>query len=125
LIVPIRDGFAAAPEPVSGRLVFDEVADGLNRYRRKSNEANRAQWLWKLGSARRQTNHADASELDPRVIVLLGEALYKEATMEQFAAIWLLAPFCTNPSCGPSVRTAKGWWLKYEMDVRCRAKQLP
>src|SRR5438309_980167 len=55
---------AGPPEAVSGRMVLDEVADGLRRYRNEGDVGKRMEILWRL-----------APTGDPRVAVALGEAL--------------------------------------------------
>jgi hypothetical protein len=108
-------------------MVLDEVADGLRKYRQETDERHRVQWLWKLGSLGGVlSNTGDVSACDPRVFVMLGEALYKGAPLERWVATWLLWPYSGDPaSCGPDIRLVKQWWQKNEADLRRRAKELP
>src|SRR5690348_6758493 len=55
---------AGPPEGVSGKVVFDQVADGLRKYRAEKDKGRRLDWLKRL-----------APTHDPRVGVALGEAL--------------------------------------------------
>lgn len=120
-------GVAGPPEGVSGAMVLDEVADGLRRYRREPDERKRVQWLWKLGSPRDPfRDYCDASSRDPRVVVALGEALYKPTPIEQFVGEWLLWHYYDPlDSCQPDIGRARLWWKKHEADLRRRAKKLP
>jgi hypothetical protein len=55
---------AGPPEGVSGRMVPDEVADGLMRHRLETDQAKRRRWLKRL-----------ALTTDPRVAIALAEAM--------------------------------------------------
>ena len=54
---------AGPPERVSGRMVFDEVAEGLRKYGKETDREKRIRWLRKL-----------APTGDVRVAVALGDA---------------------------------------------------
>ena len=43
---------AGPPERASGEMVFDEVADGLRRYRSEKDETKRVEWLRQLAPTR-------------------------------------------------------------------------
>jgi hypothetical protein len=108
--------FAGPPEKIHGKLVFDEVEDGLRKYRKATEEAKRIRWLEKLALAN-----------DPRVTVMLGETFEDDPNfgvrlkaesllMRYYVVKW------TEPSQFESVER---WWLKNENDLRRRVKQLP
>src|SRR5262249_60227214 len=54
---------AGPPESVSGRMAFDEVADGLRKYRKETDPEKRLAWLQTLGATG-----------DPRVALALVDA---------------------------------------------------
>ena len=60
-------GRRAAGGRLLGKMILDEVADGLRRYRMEKDEDKRAKWLEKLAPSR-----------DPRVMVVIGEALFDD-----------------------------------------------
>ena len=64
LLLLSGQALAGPPGGVSGRMTFDEVADGLRKYRKETDEETRLQWLEELG------RHQDV-----RVIVAMGEWL--------------------------------------------------
>ena len=68
LLVPGRPALAGPPEGVSGRIVLDEVWDGLRQYRAEKDPERRIRLLEKLAPSR-----------DPRVAVVLGEAMESPA----------------------------------------------
>jgi hypothetical protein len=107
--------FAGPPEKISGMLIFDEVADGLGKYRKEKYPKNRIGWLEKLAPTR-----------DPRVAIALAEAMMGEGR-EAAEASRLLAQFFVRGSqfrSGNIVWTSD-WWEANESDVRRRAKLLP
>ena len=107
---------AGPPEGVLGQMAFDEMAEGLRRYRLEADPARRRAWLRRLAPAG-----------DARVAVALGEAL-AEADPEYLAA-WLLCEHYV-PDAAPAFPAlahlpAAEWWEHNEADLRRRAKELP
>jgi hypothetical protein len=112
---------AGLPDAVSGRMVLDEVTDGLRRYRLAKYPVERARWLEKLAPSR-----------DPRVGVALGEAMEKAAAAEAFddARRWatlLLTYYKPDPIPAPRNPFGTGyvWWHKNQSDLRRQARDLP
>ncbi len=107
---------AGPPEGPSGRMVLDEVADGLQRYRQETDPQKRRRWLRGLAPTK-----------DPRVAVALGEAL-SDADPDNAAAS-LLCQYYLPDSKPPSPKWAHlpagEWWEANEDDLRRRAKLLP
>ena len=60
----LQKAVSGPPERVGGAMTFDTVADGLRKYRLEKAPERRVRLLEKLAPTR-----------DPRVVVLLGEAL--------------------------------------------------
>jgi hypothetical protein len=115
-LVPAR-AVAGPPEGVSGRMVLDQVADGLRKYRQETDHDRRVRWLRKL-----------APTCDVRVAVALGDAWGDSDGGVGTVAQALLAEYY----CEPRPNTIAGawgpvtdWWKKNEADLRRRAKQLP
>jgi hypothetical protein len=117
-----QEAVAAPPPGVSGRLVFDEVADGLRKYRTEKDEWKRAEWLKRLAPTR-----------DPRVAVELWEVFAwvrgkRTAPIRQVARDCLADHFVAVDKSlsaeerGPAVCS---WWSRCGGDVRRRAAQLP
>jgi hypothetical protein len=126
------EAVAGPPEGASGKMVFDEVADGLRQYRKATSLAVRIKWLEKLTPTR-----------DPRVVIAICEAF--EAGTQWWGRVpppdkmdeeklgdtarrlqWVnFVPtygfFCGN---GLDVHLLD-WWKKNEADLRRRAAQLP
>ena len=116
LLAPVPPATAGPPEGPSGRMVLDEVADGLRRYRLEADPARRRAWLRRLAPAG-----------DARVALALGEAL-ADADPEYLAA-WLLCEHYV-PDATPAFPSlaqvpAAEWWEQNEADLRRRAKELP
>jgi len=116
LLGPCSTAPAGPPEGVPGRMVLDEVADGLRRYRLEADPARRRAWLRRLAPAG-----------DARVALALGEAL-ADADPEYLAA-WLLCEHYV-PDATPAFPSlaqvpAAEWWEQNEADLRRRAKELP
>jgi hypothetical protein len=109
-VVRPATGVAGPPEGVSGRMVFDGVADGLRKYRMETDEGKRIAWLEKPAPAR-----------DPRVALLIWEYPVDEITPSQFISLRRLLVRYYVP-CGQAL---DGWWRANEADLRRRAKQLP
>jgi hypothetical protein len=63
---------AGPPEGVSGRMVFDEVADGLRKCREEKDPEKRIRWLEKL-----------ATTGDPRVCVALWDFDYSDVPSDE------------------------------------------
>ena len=98
------------PEGVSGRMVFDQVADALRRYQRETDDDKRIAWLERLAPAR-----------DPRVALLIWEYPPDEITPSQYIGLRrLLLRYYV-----PRGETLKSWWQANEADLRRRAKELP
>jgi hypothetical protein len=124
LALMIPTAGAGPPEGVSGKMVFDEVWNGLRQYRREKDSEKRIRWLERLAPTR-----------DPRVAVLLGGEMSVDAVVvggvidlpaEAWASCRLLGRYFLPPQSdehpGPEVQA---WWEKNEADLRRRAKQLP
>jgi hypothetical protein len=112
------EAFAGPPEEVSGRMAFDEVADGLRKYRREADSKKRIEWLRKL-----------APTHDPRVGVALGEALAEENSEVGKVAAYLIAK-CSYRRASPLITSkfyydSQAWWKASEADLRRRAARLP
>jgi hypothetical protein len=114
---------AGPPDGATGKMVLDEVADGLRKYRQATTADRRSDWLVKLVATR-----------DPRVGVALGEQLGYDDEVDCFWAAFLIwANYVkTPPSRTPKTiepafirQTANEWWEKNEADLRRRAAQLP
>jgi hypothetical protein len=111
LLVPLAPmSFAGPPERPSGRMVLDEVADGLRRYRAEKDDGRRVAWLEKLAPAR-----------DPRVALLIWEYPPDELTPSQYIGLRRLLVRYYDP-CGGNLTA---WWRANEADLRRRARQLP
>jgi hypothetical protein len=114
LLLSLATSLRAAPAdaPADGRMVLDEVADGLRRYHGTKHEAPRRELLWRLASTR-----------DPRVAVLLGEGL--ASSDYPFHELTLLARFYLPAEMGRSTDAVWDWWRAHEADLRRRANELP
>jgi hypothetical protein len=114
------NAIAGPPEGVSGRIVLDDVADGLRRYRKEKDPEKGLLWLEVL--ARTQ---------DVRVEVVLGElreaGVAKGASGEVnrlgFAAHCLLQKHY-GLSIYKTDKEMRKWWRDNEADLHRRAKQL-
>ena len=107
---------AGPPVGPSGKMAFDEVAEGLRRYRLEADPARRRAWLRRLAPAG-----------DARVALALGEAL-ADADPEYLAA-WLLCEHYV-PDATPAFPSlaqvpAAEWWEQNEAELRRRANELP
>lgn len=103
---------AGPPERPAARMTFDEVADGLRRYRRENDPDRQLFLLWKLAPVR-----------DPRVAVVLGERL--RTSEFPYLELVLLARFQLPESKKGSTDAVWDWWRENEADLRRRAKELP
>jgi hypothetical protein len=112
---------AGPPEAAPGRMAFDAVARGLDRYRVEKDLEKRAKWLVKLAPTK-----------DPRVAIALHEALENWSGKVQRTALDLILDYyCPPPgeielwSVGVPWMKVETWWKKNEADLRRRAAQLP
>jgi hypothetical protein len=109
---------AGPPEGASGRMAFDLVADGLRRYCKEADEGRRIKWLRKLASTK-----------DPRVALVLGEAMMEGRTrlgVEVYATDLLYEWFLSDDDdFSEVIRSVRIWWKKNEAELRRRVKQLP
>lgn len=103
---------AGPPERPEGRMTFDEVADGLRRYRREHDPERRRALIRKLAPRR-----------DPRVAVVLGESLAESEFPYQ--ELVLLAEYYLPDTKRGSTDSVWDWWRQNEADLRRRAKELP
>jgi len=106
LLAPVPPATAGPPEGPSGRMVLDEVADGLRKCRAEQEPGKRFRWLERL-----------APTADPRVYVALLDFDYSDVPQperrERAREIVLVI-------CGQSQ-----WWGVDEDELRRRAKELP
>jgi hypothetical protein len=119
---------AGPPEGVSGRVMFDEVADGLRKYRKETDPERRLAWLQTLGATG-----------DPRVALALVDAANNrhgdDLDCEAADLLWwhyagpdaashrnIVNPYALKLPPGSSYRA---WWKKNEADLRRRASELP
>jgi hypothetical protein len=119
LLFAVGQAIAGSPEKASGKLVLDQVADGLRRYRMARTPEARIAWLRKLAPIR-----------DARVAVALGEAISSDDLEVSRRAIGLVfthyeAELPEVSSASPISGMVFGWWKENEADLRRRAKQLP
>ncbi len=111
---------AGPPEKASGKMVLDEVAEGLRRYRKESNLAKRVDWLEKFAPTR-----------DPRVAIALNEAITGASGQLPesmwFRVAYLLDDYYLRNTKFHSEKhiNLAGWWEANEADLRRRAKLLP
>ncbi len=108
---------ALPPDGVPGRMVLDEVADGLRRYQKEKSPVKRVSWLRRL-----------APMQDPRVALVLAQALTdRSPEVRSAGAAGLLghyAELITEPS--PNLTDEQEglrWWKKHEAELRRRARQ--
>jgi hypothetical protein len=108
---------AEPPEGTSGKMVFDEVADGLRKYHREEEPGKRIWWLYELARTR-----------DARVTIACGEALSCHDPAEVEWAAIIIGHYQFPERCHPQLdldAQARAWWKENEADLRRRAKQLP
>jgi hypothetical protein len=113
LLVSGEPVLAGPPEGVSGKMVFDEVADGLLRCRDETDREKLRALLERLARTR-----------DPRVAILLGE---KRPGGAAFAFTLLARYYRPGPLNEEEYPPLAGlhWWEENEADLRRRAKKLP
>jgi hypothetical protein len=124
-----RNSVAGPPDPPSGAMKFDTVADGLRKYHKETDGQKRVNWLTRL-----------AATHDIRVQVTLVDALRDPNTAVSVAAVCLLGSHylgATDPRTGRTRDEQDSLYrkalLKYrhwvedenEPDLRRRAKELP
>jgi hypothetical protein len=99
-------------------MCFDEVAEGLKRYRKETDVEKRLWWIERLAPTR-----------DVRVCVALGEALGDaEVTVAGAAGLALARyylPAAVKGDRSDRYIAAFNWWLKNKADLRQRASELP
>jgi hypothetical protein len=119
---------AGPPEGVSGRIVFDEVADGLRKYHKETDPEKRLAWLQTLGATG-----------DPRVALALVDAANNQNgdDLDCEAADILWWHYASPDAASrrgivnrqalkaPRGSSFRAWWKKNEADVRRRAALLP
>jgi hypothetical protein len=112
-----RKALAGPPERVSEKMAFDEVADGLRKYRQETDHDRRVRWLRKL-----------APTCDVRVAVALAEAWGDSDGGVGTVAQSLLAEHYCKPrpaTVADAWAPVTDWWKKNGADLRRRAKLLP
>jgi hypothetical protein len=128
VLLALGHAVAGPPEQVLGKMVFDEVAEGLRHYRRETDEAKRAECLKRLAPTR-----------DPRVAVELWEVFAwvrgkRTATIRQVARDCLADYFVPGEGRSrPEVKRSDeerasavcSWWSRSGAELRRRASQLP
>ena len=117
LVVAAQGSLAGPPERVSGKMVLDEVADGLRHYRNGKDPEKRLELLTRLAATR-----------DPRVTVELGEMLSSDSEGDVHVACMLILKHQftrRSYSIGEFYGLPPKWWKENEADLRRRAKQLP
>jgi hypothetical protein len=116
---------AGPPEAASGKMVFDQVAEALRKYRREKDPEKRLAWLQTL-----------AATGDPRVAVALVDAANNrngdDLDCEAADVLWW---HYASPDAAsrrglvnhdmPPGKGFRPWWKANEADVRRRAAQLP
>jgi hypothetical protein len=114
------EAVAGPPDRASGRMVRDEVAVGLSRYRRETDDSRRVEWLRKLAPTR-----------DPRVGLALGEYLSDRSNPlpHQISVAWMLTEHFMSSAGADDVveqtKAARTWWEENGADLHRRARQLP
>jgi hypothetical protein len=117
LLMPGK-AIARPPEGVSGKMVFDEFADRLRKFRKEKEPERRIRWLEKLAVTR-----------DPRVAIALHKVANDAAETEspQIEALFSLSRhFIYGSRFVQNGEVHTGLWRhENEADLRHRAKQLP
>jgi hypothetical protein len=121
LALPPGEAIARPPEGPSGKMVFDEVADALRKYRKEKDPQKQAARLTRLAAIR-----------DPRVALALGEAFTQDNPQELCLA-GIRAVVTYYARLPPEQRSdnvhafvyARAWWKDNEADLRRRAARLP
>ena len=124
LVLPGK-AVASPPGGVSGRMVLDEVADGLRKYREERDEGKRVKWLRRLAPTR-----------DPRVAVVLSEAYFARPNGRTDSRYYIVlevllfefvrgTKYQSRSREGNVVYDLSSWWDENAAELRRRAKQLP
>jgi hypothetical protein len=127
VLVPVP-AMTRPPERLSGRMVLDEVSEGLRKYRRETHKGQRIAWLRRLAPSR-----------DPRVALELWDAFAwvrgKRTAAVRAVARDCLAEYYATKDGRPLAEVAQpdweraggvcSWWSANAADVRRRASQLP
>jgi hypothetical protein len=120
-LLPPGKAPAGPPAGASGKMVFDAPGAGLDRYHKEKDPAKRLGWLERL-----------AKTHDPRVAIVLAEAMKVGEQQDREAAAWLLRCEYELPyrilASSPSdllMSHMEDWWKANEADLRRRAAQLP
>ena len=112
------EAVAGPPEGVSGKMVFDEVEDGLRKYRKEKDPDQRIERLRRLSRTR-----------DPRVGIALGEALSDACPTVVFSAANQYLDYFSTEVSGYRYRfpveLAREQWQKEAADLHRRAARLP
>jgi hypothetical protein len=113
-LLPPGTALAGPPEGASGKMVQDDVADGLRKYKLQRNESNRARQLKKLSEI-----------IDARVMMAVGESLTDTSQEVRRAAadvvFFRYAGGCVLRVIPPPEQVEKGarqWWVRYEAEIR-------
>jgi hypothetical protein len=118
LLVVLAEGspraVAGPPPAAPGKMVLDDVEDGLRKYRSERNESSRARRLQKLSGI-----------LDPRVMMAMAEALTDSSQEVRRAAaegiFFGYAGGCVLLVIPPPEQVEKyahQWWGRFEAEVR-------
>lgn len=117
LLSPVK-AVAAPLEKASGKMVFDEVEEGLRHYREERDEEKRLAILARLAPSR-----------DLRVAVALGDASEDGPAQVQNTTYDLLfryfLPDPVEVDFIDQIDASYDWWEKNKTDLRRRAAQLP
>jgi hypothetical protein len=112
---------ALPPDGPSGEMALprDKVSEALRKYRRESDPNRRLVRLIDISEVR-----------DPRVTVMLGEALYDRRPEVQVQAAFAILFHHSSEKirmmpARETVSWARWWWADHEADTRRRARRLP
>jgi hypothetical protein len=128
LLAAVPPAAAGPPEEVSGRMAFDEVADGLRKYHKETDPEKRLAWLQTLGATG-----------DPRVALALVDAANNQngddLDCEAADILWwhYASPEAASRRGIANLQVLKAprgssfrpWWQKNEAELRRRANELP
>jgi hypothetical protein len=119
---------AGPSEVVSGKMEFDEVAEGLRKYHKEKDPKKRLAWLQRLGATG-----------DPRVALALVDAANNQHgdDLDCEAADILWWRYASPDAASfrglvghdvikaPPGKGFRPWWMANEADIRRRAARLP